>query len=111
VKLKINFVEFIAIFVVFVLLLAYPICYWISAEEKIITVKDKERIVKNEDSYYLVFAEEGTFKNEDSFLFLKFNSSDVQGSLEEGKTYKIKVAGWRIPIMSSYENIIEICKD
>ena len=91
-----------------ILFLFKPVCYWISAEDETITIKKTERISNEGESYYLVFTEDGVYKNVDSWLFLKFNSSDVQGQLEEGKTYNVKVAGWRISLASMYENIIKV---
>ncbi len=74
--------------------------------------KDKERVtVRSGDDpkeKYLVFTENETFENTDSTLFWKFNSSDVQGQLDRGKSYRVLVAGWRISFLSSYRNIIEI---
>ena len=81
------------------------------------TVTDKERVVKQSGNYvsskYLVFTElqnGGTrvFENTDSFLELKFNSSDLQGRLREGRTYEIGTYGWRIPFLSMYENIVSV---
>lgn len=83
-----------------------------------ITVKGKERIVETHErekgktdvsSKYLVFAENETFENTDSFLVWKFNSSDVQGSLDQGKSYDCSVYGWRVPFLSWYRNIVS-CK-
>lgn len=81
-----------------------------------VTVTDKERIVegagKNVTSKYLVFCEIKetgetiVFQNTDNLLRLKFNSSDIQGRLKEGHTYKVTVIGYRNPILSWYENII-----
>jgi len=56
---------------------------------------------------YLVFTEHETFEVADTITYGRFNSSDLYGRLEIGKTYRLKVAGWRIPIFSSYRNIIE----
>lgn len=55
---------------------------------------------------YLVFTSNGVFKNSDSFLYWKFNSSDVQNDLVEGQTFEIKYYGWRVPFLSWYPNII-----
>lgn len=75
-----------------------------------ITVKDKERITQGENSRYLVWSEEGeVYENTDYWLLGKFNSSDLYGELEEGKTYECHVAGLRIPIFSKYRNLIK-CK-
>tara|TARA_Y100000310_G_C20701093_1_gene829949 strand:+ start:21 stop:356 length:336 start_codon:yes stop_codon:yes gene_type:complete len=107
-KWNLSKIIVVGVIVIAIFFLFKPVCYWISAEEETITVNKTERINKDGESYYLVFAEEGTYKNVDSWLFWKFNSSDVQGQLETGNTYKVKVAGWRIPLFSSYENIIKI---
>jgi prepilin-type N-terminal cleavage/methylation domain-containing protein len=77
------------------------------------TVTDK--VTKRSGQYkdkYLVMTklDDGkikVFENTDNWLRLKFNSSDIQASLEQGKTYDIKACGWRIPFLSWYENIIK----
>ena len=83
--------------------------------EYTITITDKERIVegggKSTSSKYLIFGKDENgevlvLENSDSVLRRKFNSSTIQGSLEEGKTYDVVVVGYRIPFLSSYENII-----
>ena len=80
-----------------------------------VTITDKERITKpvgdSITSKYLVFGddEQGTplvFENTDNIIRLKFKSSNIQGGLKIGKTYDITVVGFRIPIFSIYENII-----
>jgi hypothetical protein len=71
-----------------------------------ITVKDKERVTNGDSSKYIVYGDNETFENRDEWLRLKFNSSDVQGQLERGKTYACKVDGFRIPILSRHRNII-----
>lgn len=77
-----------------------------------ITVKDKERIVDRDvqGSRYLIWSDDETFENVDSLIKGKFNSSDLYGRLEEGKTYDCKVYGWRNGFFSWYRNIIE-CKE
>ncbi|HHX70455.1 MAG TPA: DUF1523 family protein [Gallicola sp.] len=52
--------------------------------------------------------EDEVFENEDEFIRLKFNSSDVQNKLKVDSTYTVRVIGWRIPFLSTYRNIIEI---
>lgn len=80
---------------------------YVSAREVTITVTDKERAPSNKGGHYMVFSKGETFKNEDSWMYFKFNSSDVQGALEMGKTYKVKVYGLRIPLLSKYRNIVK----
>jgi len=92
------------------LLGGYPTAYYLSATETTITVSRLERIVESQSmtSKYLVFTDNEVFENTDSWLYLKFSSSDLYAKLKEGKTYRVKVAGWRIPFLSWYKNIIEI---
>ena len=77
-----------------------------------ITVTGLERIVtgsgKNVSSKWIVLTETETFENTDSLFFFKFNSSDIQGKFKVGTTYIVKVYGVRIPILSSYRNIVSI---
>jgi hypothetical protein len=104
----------IIIFIVLTLvgLIVYNIAWFSSVKEVTITVSDKERIVESDgdgsSSKYLIFTENGTFENTDSFWFWKWNSSDFQGKLHVDSTYNVKVVGWRIPFLSMYPNIIEI---
>lgn len=86
--------------------------------EYTVTVTGKERIVeesgdKELSSKYLVFADDENgnslvFENTDCLIRWKFNSSNIQGKLKEGHTYKITVIGIRIPIFSMYQNIIDV---
>lgn len=85
--------------------------------EYIITVTDKERIYKgsgnSSSSKYLVFGDDKNgnslvFKNTDCFIRGKWNSSNVQGKMKEGNTYKITVVGYRISFFSMYQNIIKV---
>ena len=78
---------------------------------EVITITDKERINKNDDSKYIVWGKDEngtvhTFENTDSLLRWKWNSSDVQGEIQEGKTYKLNLIGYRFGPFSKYENII-----
>lgn len=78
-----------------------------------ITVTDKERINKDSDSYYLVFGEDENgngvvYKNEDAFIRGKWDSSTMQANLKIGETYEVVLVGYRIPLFSSYENIISV---
>lgn len=73
-----------------------------------VTVSDKDRVVTRDSSYYLVWSEEGeTYKNADSWFVGKFASSDLQGRLDEGTTYTCTVAGMRIPVVSTYRNLLD----
>lgn len=97
--------------VILALMAVLPAFYYNSAQEVYFTVADKERVCSGGEEVeceYLVFTEAETFKNKDSILFRKFDSSDVQGRLRVEETYQATVAGWRIPLFSMYRNIVEV---
>ena len=105
----ITAVVIVAIAGICLAIISFP--YW-TADECTITVTDKDRVVKHRgdsvSSKYLVFTESETFENSDCFIRWKFNSSDIYGSLRVGKTYHVKVYGWRIPFLSKYRNIVRV---
>lgn len=76
-----------------------------------VNITSSERVTsgrgESQTSKYLVFTESGkTFENSDSLFHFKWNSSDLHGKLKQGGTYKLKTYGWRIPLFSTYENIV-----
>lgn len=73
-----------------------------------VTSKDRSLNSDGKSSARIYTRECGVLANEDSFLRGKFNSADVQGQLEEGKAYDIRVAGLRIPFISEFPNILEV---
>ena len=81
-------------------------------QEYVGTITDK--IVKRygDRDKYLIFTmlEDDTvrvFQNIDSKIFeLKWNSSDIQAELQEGRTYRFETYGLRVPFFSWYENIV-----
>ncbi len=87
----------------------YLIALFNSKETISITVRDKERVCSSaDDCDYLIFAEEGVYKNADAVLALKFNSSDLYNKLQPGQTYQVDVWGFRQPLLSMYPNILEV---
>lgn len=85
---------------------------FLQESEVVMTIKSKERVVDRDGggSRYLIWSDDETFENVDSLIKGKFNSSDLYGKLEEGKTYRCKVYGWRNGFFSWYRNIIE-CRE
>lgn len=84
-------------------------CYTYGTKDYVtVKIKKMERIHGEKSGKYLIFTENEVFQNTDSILYGKFNSSDLYGSLEAGKTYKLKVYGWRIRFLSMYRNIITV---
>lgn len=108
----------IMIMIIFIMLgVVISIPFNFNDHEYTVIVTDKERIVKGSgestDSKYLVFVddvngESRVFENTDTLLRLKWNSSNIQGKLKVGHTYKITVVGFRMSFMSMYENIIKV---
>lgn len=103
----------LAYIVTALVILLLPIKIWIhfsTLETVSVLIQDKERITtgsgQTAESKYLVFTDTETFENTDSWLALKFNSSDVYGYIQEGQTCDFQVTGFRIPFFSSYRNIL-----
>ena len=76
----------------------------------VFTVDKSERVTdtNGEGSRYLIFTKTETFENTDRLVLLKFNSSDLYGSIKPDKSYQAKVVGLRIPFLSWYRNIVSI---
>ena len=100
-----RIVPFILFAVLAIGILFYtPIVHFSTMTCTNIEVINKERV----DNRYLIFSKGETFENVDSWLSLKFNSSDIYGQLIAGNQYSVKVTGFRLPIFSKYRNIIGI---
>ncbi|PEO36767.1 hypothetical protein CN555_21340 [Bacillus wiedmannii] len=62
------------------------------------------------DKFYIVVEEDGVDKvitNEDSLFQWKFDSADIQAKIKVGDTYKFKLRGLRVPILSAFPNLSE----
>jgi hypothetical protein len=75
------------------------------------TVTKTERVTGTDEegksvSKYLIYTDKEVLQDTDSFLFFKFNSSDIYGSIKIGQKYRFHVSGWRIPFFSMYKNVI-----
>ena len=112
-----TFFVVIMIAVILVLSIGYEAIFSFNDTEYTITVTDKERIYEESgdtsSSKYLVFGDDDNgnslvFENTDCFIRGKWNSSNIQGQLKEGNTYKVTVVGYRFPFLSMYQNIIKI---
>ncbi len=99
------------------IMLASPIVYIpfyrVSLKDVAFTVERRERVTKgagdSQQSYYLVWSKEGeVYCVADSWSFMSFDSSDRYGKLREGSSVEARVAGWRVPFLSWYRNVVEI---
>lgn len=104
-----HIIIFIVVIAMFISAGIFSINCEFHESEYTVTITDKDRIVesskdgdgnKETDSKYIVFAddEDGNslvFENTDTIFHGKFNSSNIQGQLKIGNTYKITVVGYR----------------
>lgn len=101
--------------IVLIVLIAavFVFAYRGSVRDVTFAVDSKERVCDSgsdgqQECRYLVFTDAGTYQVTDTILFGRFDSSDVYGRLDEGETYQGRVAGWRVPFLSRYPNLIEV---
>jgi hypothetical protein len=80
-----------------------------------VKVKSKESVNRRDSHYYLIFGDKDVFMVDDSISRLVFNSSDIYNYIDIGKCYNFTTYGYREPIMSQYERIVDVkevqCKD
>lgn len=76
---------------------------WVTA-----TVSDKGTKRNNKTDRYLVYTDQGTYEITDSLFAGRFDSSDLYGKIEVGKTYQMYIAGERHPFISMYPNLYEV---
>lgn len=106
--MKTNFTIGIASVVVVAAVVAVPVVHFSTMDTVVgVEILDKERVVTKDDSFYMIYTDRETFKNVDSLLSLKFNSSDYYGKINRGQTCTFKVNGVRVPFMSMYRNILD----
>lgn len=94
-----------------VLVIAAAGCYSYFVADKVQTVINDTEVKRyNGNDIYLVFTDYGVFQNTDARYRFKFNSSDIQNTCIrlKGKTAEIKKYGWRIKLLSWYENIVAV---
>lgn len=101
------FKKFFILIVVFVIAaIVFHFKDYMNKKEITTQVIDKERVQKDDDSYYLIFTEAGTYRVEDQIWIGKFNSSDLYGKIKRGKCYTFKVGGFRVGLFSMYPNVM-----
>ncbi|MGW0065363.1 hypothetical protein ACWDTT_36320 [Streptosporangium sandarakinum] len=85
-----------------------------TSHTEVLQIRDKQRVCdggSNGSCRYLIWTDQGVHENTDSMLAGKWDSSDVQGALQIGRTYEVDVRGWRIPFLSSYPNITAVRRE
>ena len=107
-KKRVTVIEVIIAISIAIILLIIPIAERASETTVTFTVEDKAIKRYDDDDKYLVYTDNGTYEITDSLVYLRWDSSDLYGKIKVGETYKAKVYGWRIPIVSSYKNIVSV---
>lgn len=76
------------------------------------TVKSLDDQASGSSHKYLVFTTDGSqYEDTDSWPHGKTDSSDIYNWLTVGHKYDCPVYGWRNHITSSYEDILDGCRD
>jgi len=75
-----------------------------------VTTKITDAQMTKVDGRFMIATEYRPFINEDAWYRLKFNSGTIQNEAIrlKGKLVRIKKYGWRIALLSKYENIVKI---
>lgn len=106
--------QFVVYFMIFIsIVVLFFGCNFISFNDHsaLITVTDKERVNDSNSSKYLIMGKDKNdntvvYENTDCLIRGKFDSSTFYADIEVGKTYEVKLVGFRVPYFSWYENII-----
>lgn len=73
-----------------------------------VTISEKGERCKSRDSCkYMLYTDKGVFQNTDSLINLKWSSADFYNDLKVGKTYDLRVSGWRVPFLNWFPNVVE----
>lgn len=106
-----KFLIGIVAFVAFVFVACSPVVYnyaQVDTQTCTVTGKDRTSTGTQGQSDARVYTEQcGTLVVADSIIHPRFNSADLYGSLEVGKTYEMEVYGWRFGLFSMFPNILE----
>lgn len=81
---------------------------------QVFTVTGKENVKSGDSGKYLVYTDKTTYEITDTWVGWRWDSSDVYGNIQVGKTYTATLQGYRVPFLSWYQNIInptEVVKD
>lgn len=76
------------------------------------TLKEKESVPVNNGNggtknEYRLYTDNGTYVIKDSLVFLRFDSADEYGKLDEGKRYTCQSYGFRLPFFSKFKNLLD----
>lgn len=110
----VDVVIFLAIVLILVGALGGKIIQASNKRTNVCTVTGKEVKTDNGKGKYLIYTKDYptgevmVYRIEDTVLRWQWDSSDKYATVEDGKTYKFTIVGYRLPILSMYPNIIDI---
>ena len=111
---KQNNYRFYIIIIVVLLLLSVLVdlaLYFTTHFEKEISVSNKYvRTTRRSSKYHVVDQNDENYRVTNVWFKGDFNRGDRYGILKEGKTYKVKGYGIRIPVLNMYKNIYSVEK-
>lgn len=87
-------------------LVIYPIALMNSESVVTFTVSEKYGVYSQSEMY--VVTDKGRFNITDEIWYSHWDSDEVFEKLKPGKTYTVRVTGWRVPDFDLYPNIISI---
>ncbi len=102
-KLKVKLILYGVVAIVLLLLYSYFIPDTVETR-----ITDAEMV--KVDGRFMIATEERPYVNEDAKYRFKFNSGNLQNDAIrlKGKPVKIRKYGWRVPVLSMYENVVSI---
>ena len=83
---------------------------FLTEKEITITVINSEKF-GDENGRYLIFTKDEVFDDENSYYHDKTNAAEVYKKLKKGRTYKVKVVSFYIPLIPHFRNIIEVVEE
>ena len=63
--------------------------------------------VESKNDMYLVYTDKGVFKNEDTWYYFKFDSSDLYNELSKEGKFSCGTYGFRVGFFSMYPNLTD----
>jgi hypothetical protein len=102
-SLKVKAVLFVAAFSIFASLYSYFV-------SDTVMTKITDAQMTKVDGRFMIATEYRPLVNEDAKYRFKFDSGTIQNDAVrlKGKVVRITKYGWRIPVLSQYENVVKI---
>lgn len=104
------------IIIVFLGLVALPVTVTVleykneEVYEGVVTDKYNKRN-GDSDKFYIVLNDNKVIKNSDLLFKKKFNSADIQASINKGDKVKVKTIGYRVHFFDMYPILYDISRD